>query len=130
MSHIVKGRVSVAYQDKEVLINALQVVGNVFVDERLYRVGVGFTSEKYSLVLVDKSDTHKRIGYNLESGVWNQFQEDWGSYGEWTKAAASKIQDAYIAFHYQKQLESDGFNVTVTQQADGSLNVFAEEKSF
>lgn len=81
MSHIVKGRVSVAYQDKDVLIKALQVVGNVYVDERLYRVGVGFTSEKYSLVLVDKSDTHKRIGYNLESGVWSQFQEDWGSYG-------------------------------------------------
>lgn len=130
MSHIVKGRVSVAYQDKDLLIKALQVVGHVHVDEKLYRVGVGYTNEKYALVLVDKNDPLKRIGYNKEGNAWSQFQEDWGSYGVWTKTVSSKVQDAYIAFHYQKQLESDGFNVTITQMSDGSLNVFAEEQSF
>ena len=127
MSHIVKGKVNVAYKEKEILIKALEGLGFVTQDEKLYRVGAGYTTEKYPLVLVDRNNKEHRIGYKEKNGVWEQYQEDYGSYGHWTQQVSSKIQDRYIAFHYEKQLLEEGFNVTIKQHNDGTLELEAEE---
>ncbi len=78
MSHIVKGKVSVSYTDLDVLVKALSGLGEVRENEKLYRVGVGYTDERYSLVLVDAQDHQRRIGFRLEGAVFNQYQEDYG----------------------------------------------------
>lgn len=88
MSHIVKGKVSVAYRSKELLLKALEGVGVVVENEKLYRVGAGYTSERYPLVLIDKNDKEHRIGYKETNGIWEQYQEDYGSHGRWAKQAA------------------------------------------
>lgn len=130
MSHIVKGKVSVAYRSKELLLKALEGVGVVVENEKLYRVGAGYTSERYPLVLIDKNNKEHRIGYKETNGVWEQYQENYGSHGTWTKNASSKIQDRYLAFHYEQQLREEGFNVTVKQHNDGTLELEAEEVSW
>ncbi|MDD1011936.1 MULTISPECIES: hypothetical protein [Pseudomonas] len=127
MSHIVKGKVSVSYTDLDVLVKALSGLGEVRENEKLYRVGVGYTDERYSLVLVDAQDHQRRIGFRLEGAVFNQYQEDYGSYGAWTAQTSNKIVDRYLAYHYEKQLKAENYNVTVMTQADGTLEVVAEE---
>ncbi|WP_426719154.1 hypothetical protein [Enterobacter cloacae complex sp. 304I2] len=62
MSHIVKGKVQVAYKDKELLLKALEGVGVVVENEKLYRVGAGYTFEKYPIVLIDQNNKEHRIG--------------------------------------------------------------------
>lgn len=131
MSHIVKGKVKVAYTDKELLLKALQSVGVVAENERLYRVGAGLTRERYSLVLMDPNNKDHRIGYRENnSGVWEQYQEDWGSYGQWTRNISDTIQDRYIAFHYERQLVEEGFKVVMKQHSDGTLELEAEEQAW
>jgi hypothetical protein len=130
MSHIVKGTVSVAYINKEHLINALAGLGQLYENEKLYRVGVGYTSERYDLVLISDDDPQLRIGYKVNNGVWEQYQEDYGSYGVWTKKISNKVQDRYIAYHYEAQLKEEGFNVTISEQNDGTLELLAEESAW
>jgi len=130
MSHIVKGNVSVAYVNKENLIKAMAGLGRVFEKEKLYRVGVGYTTERYDLVLISNEDEKLRIGYNLKNGVWEQYQENYGSYGTWTKKVSSKVQDRYIAFHYEAQLKEEGFKVIIQEQNDGTLELVAEESAW
>lgn len=127
MSHIVKGKVQVAYKDKELLLKALEGVGVVVENEKLYRVGAGYTFEKYPIVLIDQNNKEHRIGYKEKNGVWEQYQENYGSYTRWTQQASSKVQDRYIAFHYEQQLKEEGFSVTVKQHHDGTLELEAEE---
>lgn len=127
MSHIVKGKVQVAYKDQELLQRALSGLGAVVEKEKLYRVGVGYTMERYDLVLIDPQNKERRIGYKNEKGVWNQYQENYGSYGSWTKQVSDKIQDRYIAFHYEKNLKEEGFDVVVQEHNDGTLELVAEE---
>lgn len=127
MSHIVKGKVQVAYKDKELLLKALEGVGVVVENEKLYRVGAGYTFEKYPIVLIDQNNKEHRIGYKEKNGVWEQYRENYGSYGRWTQQASSKVQDRYIAFHYEQQLKEEGFSVTVKQHHDGTLELEAEE---
>lgn len=124
MSHIVKGKVKVSYKDKELLLMALEGVGVVVENRKLYRVGLGYTLEKYPIVLIDQNNNEHRIGYKEKDGVWEQYQED---YFRWTRQISNKIQDRYIAFHYEHQLKEEGFNVTVKQHQDGSLELEAEE---
>lgn len=127
MSHIVKGKVQVAYKDKDLLLKALEGVGVVVENEKLYRVGVGYTLEKYPIVLIDQNNKEHRIGYKETNGVWEQYQENYGSYGLWTQQTSSKVQDRYLAFHYEQQLKEEGFIVTVKQHHDGTLELEAEE---
>lgn len=127
MSHIVKGTVSVQYTDFDLLKSALAHLGIVAEREPLYRVGPGYTSERYDLVLIDPQDPQRRLGYNREGEVWVQYQEDYGQYGAWTRQISSKIQDRYIALHYQRNLKEEGFNCTITELHDGSLELVAEE---
>lgn len=127
MSHIVKGKVQVAYKDKDLLLKALDGVGVVVENEKLYRVGAGYTLEKYPVVLIDPKNKEHRIGYKEKNGVWEQFQENFGSYGNWTRGVSEKIQDRYIAFHYEQQLQEEGFNVVMKQHNDGTLELEAEE---
>lgn len=127
MSHIVKGKVQVTYKDKELLLKALEGVGVVTENEKLYRVGAGYTLEKYPVVLIDPKNKEHRIGYKEKNGVWEQFQENYGSYGNWTRQASEKIQDRYIAFHYERQLQEEGFDVVMKQHNDGTLELEAEE---
>lgn len=75
MSHIVKGKVQVAYKDKELLLKALEGVGVVVENEKLYRVGAGYTFEKYPIVLIDQNNKEHRIGYKEKNGVWEQYQK-------------------------------------------------------
>ena len=56
MSHIVKGQVQVAYKNKELLLKALEGVGVVVENEKLFRVGAGYTFEKYPIVLIDQNN--------------------------------------------------------------------------
>ena len=133
MSHIVKGYASVSYRDKECLVSALMgfdqipALGKVLQNAKLYRVGVGFTRESYGLVLVDPLQDKNRLGFSEERGIWQQYQEDYGSVGAWPRTLSALIQDRYLAFHYKKQTESQGFNASVVQAADGSYEVQAEE---
>ncbi len=92
MSHIVKGQVQVAYKNKELLLKALEGVGVVVENEKLFRVGAGYTFEKYPIVLIDQNNKEHRIGYKEKNGVWEQYQENYGSYGRWD--AAGKQQGA------------------------------------
>lgn len=127
MSHIVKARLSVTYTNKELLLKALSGLGVVKENETLYRVGYGFTSERYPVVLIDTNNPQHRIGYAEKNGVWEQYQENYGVYGEWTKKESSKIQDRYIAYHYEQQLVDEGFKVSMFQHADGTLELEALE---
>lgn len=128
MSHIVKGKVNVAYKEDEFLIKALSGLGILLKDQKLYRVGAGYTSETYDLVLVDEKNKDYRIGYKKVGGVWHQFQEDYGSYGRWTKKISDKVQDRYLAYHYEKQLNDEGYDVVINQENDGSLVLEADER--
>jgi hypothetical protein len=127
MSHIVKGKVQTAYKSKELLIKALSGLGKVVENEKLYRVGAGFSSERYPLVLVDAKNDKYRIGYWERNGVWEQYQENYGSYGEWTSAISNLVQDRYLAYHYERQLQDEGFSVSMKQHNDGTLELEAEE---
>ncbi|KRP78397.1 MULTISPECIES: hypothetical protein [Pseudomonas] len=127
MSHIVRAKVAVSYTDIDVLMKALSGLGNLYQNEQLYRIGVGLTSERYQLVLVDPSNSKHRLGFNLENGVFNQFVENYGSSGDWTKSVSTQIVDRYLAYHYAKQLEAENYNVSIVAQTDGSLEVVAEE---
>ena len=127
MSHIVRAKVAVSYTDIDVLMKALSGLGNLYQNEQLYRIGVGLTSERYQLVLVDPSNTQHRMGFNLENDVFNQFVENYGSSGAWTNSVSSQIVDRYLAYHYAKQLEAENYKVSIVAQTDGSLEVVAEE---
>jgi len=129
MSHIVKGKVNIVYKDQELLIKALNGLGQLTTNETLYRVGEGFTSEKYPLVLVGEKN-NQRIGYKENNGVWEQYQENYGSYGKWTKEISTKIQDRYIAYHYEKQLVDEGYSVSIKEFHDGTLELEAEEMAW
>lgn len=127
MSHIVRAKVAVSYTDIDVLMKALSGLGNLYQNEQLYRIGVGLTSERYQLVLVDQANSQHRLGFNLENGVFNQFVENYGSSGAWTNSVSSQIVDRYFAYHYAKQLEAENYKVSIVAQTDGSLEVVAEE---
>lgn len=131
MSHIVKGKVTVAYKDETLLRKALETLGIVVENERLYvALGGGSYSKaagSYDLVLVNKSNSKFRIGYRNENGEFNQYQENWGEMGSWTREVSSKVSDRYLAFHYEQQLTEEGFNVTVQEHNDGTLELVAEE---
>ncbi|RYY74460.1 MAG: hypothetical protein EOO52_12920 [Gammaproteobacteria bacterium] len=130
MSHIVTGKVGVRYTDRNLLIRALSPHGNIYENESLYEVGNGLTRSKYQLVLVAKENNQFRIGYNLVEGTWKQFQENYGSVGAWTQRVTERVQDRYLAFGYEKQLISEGFEVTVTETKDGSFEVVALEEMY
>lgn len=130
MSHIVKGKVKVAYTDKNLLMKALAGLGTIHENERLYRVGVGQTSERYQLVLIDAKHRDQRIGWNLENGVWQQYQENWGEYGQWTQRISSSVQDRYLAYHYEKELAEEGYQVSIKQHYDGTLELEAMEATW
>lgn len=127
MSHITRGRINVAYKDKELLLRALNGLGTVVENERLYRVGPGLTSERYPLVLMDSKNNKYRIGYQESNGVWQQFQEDYGSYGEWTKRTSELVEGRYLAFHYERQLVDEGFEVEMEYLKDGTIDLVANE---
>lgn len=130
MSHIVKGKVEVAYTNIDLLKKALSGVGVVSENERLFRVGAGYTSERYMVVVISPDNKDYRIGFNYENGLWVQYQENYGSHGTWTKGASKKIQDRYIAYHYEKNLVDEGFKVEIREHNDGSLELVAEEASW
>lgn len=130
MSHIVKGSASVNYTDKNLLVSALTGLGTLMQNAALYRVGAGYTREKYGLVLVDSQQETHRIGYQEENGIWQQYQEDYGTYGAWTRKMATLIQDRYLGFHYQQQLQKQGFNASVVQMPNGVIEVQAEEMTW
>lgn len=130
MSHIVKGKVAVAYVNEQHLLKALNGLGILTQHDKLYRVGAGYTSERYDYVLASEHDSTRRIGFNLVRGVWEQFEENFGTYGQWTREISTKIQDRYLAIHYEAELKNEGFTVTVTQKQDGTLELVAEEAAW
>jgi hypothetical protein len=127
MSHIVQGKIKTAFKDEELLMKALAGLGTVRINEKLYRVGPGYTAEKYDIVLIDESNPHNRLGFNRHSGVFVQYQEEYGSVGAWTRRVSAKIQDRYIAFHYEKELVKDGFDVSIQEHKDGTVELLATE---
>jgi hypothetical protein len=127
MSHIVKGKVKTKYTNEVLLKEAVNGLGIVKTKEKLYRVGAGFTSEKYDLVLIDSTDDTHRIGWNLKDGQYHQFQENYGSHGQWTNSVSQMIEDRYLAHHYKQALETQGFKVNVIEQRDGTIELDAVE---
>lgn len=125
MSHIVRGRVKVAMTNKELLIKSLEGIGNVTTRDRLYRFGVGPTDRVYDIVLSDFDNSLYRIGFSQENGIWHLYQES--MQGTWANTITTLIQDRYLAFHYEKELVAEGFNVTLNQHKDGMIEIEAEE---
>ena len=127
MSHIVKAKATITYTDKELLIRALTGLGRIAENERLYRVGPGYTSERYDVVLIDEQDSKYRLGFSLKGKVWEQYQEEYGSFGPWTKGRSELIADRYLAYHYERELVEQGYEVKMMQQANGAIEIEAVE---
>lgn len=130
MSHIVKGTVKVQYRDREMLIRALSPHGSIYENASLYEVGNGLTHSKYQLVLVAKENDTFRIGFNQKNGIWEQFQENYGTVGSWTKRVSQNVQDRYLAYGYERKLKEEGFEVKITEYSDGSFEVLAQEEVY
>ncbi len=131
MSHITKGTIAVKINDEDLLIKALLGLGTVTRNDQLYRVGYGLTSETYDLVLTSEKNNQYRIGYKKNrDGSWSQYQEDYGNLGQWTKQISEKIQDRYIAYHYERELKSEGFNVSIKTTNDGAVELEFEEQTW
>lgn len=126
MSHIVKGKVTVAYSDAVVFITALTELGIVLTNERLYRVMVGYTTERYDLVLQHPERPQFRLGFNLEDGRYMPYQEDYGDVGEWTRRVSAELADMYLAQHYAAALRAENYQVEIRRE-NGHLEVIAEE---
>lgn len=134
MSHIVKGRVDLAYTDAQVLRKALESVGVVLEHEQAtIATGVDFvrSGERYPLVLQARHNPKFRIGFKPDQlGNYAPYYDQWGDLGTWSNQSLAAIKDRYIAYHYEKQLTEEGYKVSVHQQADGSLEVLAEEATW
>lgn len=63
MSHIVKGKVQVAYKDKELLLKALEGVGVVVEKRKAVPRGRWLHLREYPIVLIDQNNKEHRIGY-------------------------------------------------------------------
>jgi len=126
MSHIVKGKVAVAYSDTVVFKTALAELGTLLTNERLYRVGAGYTSERYDLVLQHPERPQFRLGFNLEGGRYMPYQEDYGDVGEWTRRVSTELADLYLAYHYAAALRAENYQVEIRRE-NGYLEVIAEE---
>lgn len=136
MSHIVKAKINVLYQDKEVLEIAMSHVGvvrknatiSVALGGRQYRD----STSKYPLVLENPNNPMHRIGMR-EAGdrleaFYDPFERD---FRYWANQALSQLDDRYIAHHYEKQLHDEGcWDLEITAMDDGSLNLVATEGGF
>lgn len=132
MSHIVKGKVDIAYADREILHKALASMGTVHENERASIIsspGVfEYTQERYPIVLEASTDSRFRMGFKQDAqGRFAPYLDEYGELGAWCASALETLKDRYIAYHYQRQLESEGFKVDVRPMSDGSLEVVAEE---
>ena len=134
MSHIVRGQVDLAYTDIEVLKKALASIGEVHENEfATIATGVGYakSGERYPLVLQSRGQADFRVGFKREAnGGFAPYYDEWGDLGRWCNQANAAVKDRYIAYHYEKQLKAEGYDVSVHSQADGSLEVLAEEASW
>lgn len=135
MSHIMKGKVSVAYNDEQVMRKTLQSLGLVLENEYA-TIATGSNSfarspAKYPLVLQAATNKNYRMGFKQESdGNFHPFYDEWGDLGRWCKEVNAAVQDRYIAYHYEKQLTAEGYSVSVQPLQDGSLEVVAMEATW
>lgn len=131
MSHIVRGQVKLAYTDEEVLRKALATIGVVLENQRAtIATGVGYkqNGENYPIVLEATANKDFRIGFKREAnGAFVPYYDNFGELGKWCAQANAALTDRYIAYHYEKQLISEGYNVELQTQSDGSIEVLASE---
>lgn len=107
-------------------MKALEGVGVVVENEKLYRVGAGYTFEKYPIVLIDQNNKEHRIGYKEKrclGAVRGKLRL------LWPLDAAGKQQGAgsLHCLPLRAAVEEEGFSVTVKQHHDGTLELEAEE---
>lgn len=133
MSHIVKGKVNLAYTDLELLKKALSTLGTVLENERItVATGTDYIKqgEKFPIVLQAKNNAKYCLGFKKEGPYYVPYYDNWGDLGRWCTQSVDALRDRYIAFHYERQLKSEGFEVKIRPLADGSLEVLAEEASW
>ncbi|EJO2025579.1 hypothetical protein NRC85_003756 [Vibrio parahaemolyticus] len=132
MSHIVQGKSSVEYRNREILIEALQHHGEVYENECLY-IENGFslskTSERYEIVLASKINKRHRMGFNAKNGVYQAFQENYGAIGRWTQTVTTSIADLYVAIEYRNNLTEQGYDCKIEEQ-NGAFVLLAEEECY
>ena len=134
MSHIMRGKVAIAFNDEAVLRKALATLGNVLENQHAtIATGTGTfarSPERYPLVLESSSNKNYRMGFKKEAdGNFHPFFDEWGDLGRWCKEVNAATQDRYIAYHYEKELTSEGYKVAVHTMNDGSLEVVGMEEA-
>lgn len=132
MSHIVRGKVDLAYTDAEILKKALGTIGNVLENARAtVALGGGnyqHSGEKFDLVLQDRRNTQYRLGFRREAnGGFVPYYDQFSSLGRWCDESLEQVKDRYIAYHYQSQLDKEGFKSEVRFLENGGVEVVAEE---
>ena len=133
MSHISQGRGKIAFTDKNLLLKALEKVGRVEENTHLYvETGGGGhsrTMKKYDVVLISKTNKKHRIGFNKNSdGHYVPFEENWGDCGRWTRRVKPMLDDLYIGYHYEQQMQNEGFDVELVMNDDGTIEVEGVEQ--
>lgn len=133
MSHISKGLVKVSMKNKDLLIKTLMHFGKVAENDIIYAYqGNGrYTTDnkKYDLVLINEKHPKQRIGFNIVNNIdYEPFYDNYGELGTWINGIKMKIEDRYIAHHYEKELMEEGFNVVITEAANGAYEVEALEE--
>lgn len=134
MSHISEAKAKIIIKDRELLVKALSNLGLVLENEIIYSYQGGETyypsKEKYEIVLVNEKHSQQRVGFNYTSKKeeYDVFYDNYGSCGTFAKNSTKKAEDWYLAYHYEKELTEEGFDVEIHQLANGELEVLAEEQ--
>ena len=131
MSHIIKGRILRAFRDREVLLTALSHIGTVLENEKI-TVALGgsnynLSRDRYDIVLESQEGHKFRLGFRQENDLFVPYYDEWGRLGTWVKTTMQQVDDRYLAHHYEKQLNAEGFKATVRKMINGALQVEAEE---
>ena len=131
MSHIVRATIDIALKDRELLTHALEAIGTVKKNDKITVAGISGTyslsQENYDIVL-ESQDGHKfRLGFNEEDGLFVPYADEWGRLGQWVEKSLAKAKDHYLAQHYARELENEGFSSEIITHQDGSLEVLATE---
>lgn len=129
MSHISTITTQVAFTDRDLLMKALEPLGEIKTNARIAQVNAsGHSFEKYDLVL---SERNHSLGLKWHrAGYFGMYYDEWGDLGNWCRKKSLQITDNYLALHYQKHLMEEGYQFELSTAADGSIVIEAEEVQY
>lgn len=135
MSHIAKAKVKINLSNKDFLIKALSHFGTITENDIIYayRGGSTYTTDngKYDLVLTAKDNPNHRIGYKKNAnGSYTPYYDSYSHLGTWIDSVKGRVEDRYIAYHYEYELSEEGFNVSITENSAGELELEAAEAAW